>query len=102
MKKFLISAMFILCGFGLVNAQTAPAVKATSKTKVTNSKMAPVSSTKATVKTSTTKETVKTTAPMMKKDGTPDKRFKENKEAKEGPKKKDGTADMRFKANKKK
>jgi len=35
----------------------------------------------------------------LKKDGTPDKRFKENKPPK-GPLKKDGTADMRFKANK--
>lgn len=43
--------------------------------------------------------------PKMKKDGTPDKRFKENKEPKEaakpaGPLKKDGTPDMRHKANK--
>jgi hypothetical protein len=35
----------------------------------------------------------------LKKDGTPDKRYKENKSAK-GPMKKDGTADMRYKANK--
>ncbi|MCF6402038.1 hypothetical protein L3C95_04085 [Chitinophaga filiformis] len=39
----------------------------------------------------------------VKKDGTPDKRFKENKEAKtEGPKKADGTPDKRFKENKEK
>ncbi|MCR8556485.1 hypothetical protein KXD93_02470 [Mucilaginibacter sp. BJC16-A38] len=36
----------------------------------------------------------------LKKDGTPDKRFKENKAAKP-PLKKDGTPDMRYKANKK-
>ena len=37
----------------------------------------------------------------MKKDGTPDKRYKENKETKAaGPMKKDGTPDMRYKANK--
>lgn len=36
----------------------------------------------------------------LKKDGTPDKRFKENKKAK-GPLKKDGTPDKRFKENKK-
>lgn len=35
----------------------------------------------------------------LKKDGTPDKRFKNNKTPK-GPVKKDGTADMRYKANK--
>ena len=45
------------------------------------------------------------TAVPLKKDGTPDKRFKENKEVKTeakpaGPLKKDGTPDMRNKANK--
>ncbi|RFM25683.1 hypothetical protein [Deminuibacter soli] len=41
-----------------------------------------------------------------KKDGTPDMRYKENKDASKaaakpaGPTKKDGTADMRYKANK--
>ncbi|MRG43806.1 hypothetical protein GFS24_01705 [Chitinophaga sp. SYP-B3965] len=37
----------------------------------------------------------------LKKDGTKDKRFKENKKA-DGPLKKDGTPDKRFKENKKK
>ncbi|WP_162126379.1 hypothetical protein [Flavobacterium phycosphaerae] len=37
----------------------------------------------------------------LKKDGTPDKRFKESKTPK-GPLKKDGTPDKRFKENKKK
>lgn len=48
------------------------------------------------------KETKETKAQgPLKKDGTPDKRFKENKEAKtEGPKKQDGTPDKRFKENK--
>ncbi|OIR14314.1 hypothetical protein GALL_47810 [mine drainage metagenome] len=36
----------------------------------------------------------------LKKDGTPDKRFKENKETKEVHLKKDGTPDKRFKENK--
>jgi Ni/Co efflux regulator RcnB len=42
------------------------------------------------------------TAAPVKKDGTPDKRFKANKEAPKpaGPLKKDGTPDKRFKANK--
>lgn len=37
----------------------------------------------------------------MKKDGTPDRRYKDNKKMKAaaGPTKKDGTADMRYKAN---
>ncbi|MFT3687410.1 MAG: hypothetical protein QM783_21220 [Phycisphaerales bacterium] len=47
------------------------------------------------------KENKETKAP-LKKDGTPDKRFKENKEAKpKAPVKKDGTPDKRFKENKK-
>ena len=41
----------------------------------------------------------------VKKDGTPDMRYKENKESDKaklaGPLKKDGTADMRYKDNKK-
>jgi hypothetical protein len=38
----------------------------------------------------------------LKKDGTPDKRYKENKNPKPaaGPTKKDGTPDMRYKSNK--
>lgn len=37
--------------------------------------------------------------PKLKKDGTPDKRFKDNKKV-EGPLKKDGTPDKRYKSNK--
>ena len=41
----------------------------------------------------------------VKKDGTPDRRYKQNKDAAkpapQGPTKKDGTPDMRFKENKK-
>jgi len=40
-----------------------------------------------------------TTTQHLKKDGTPDKRFKANKTPK-GPLKKDGTPDKRYKANK--
>lgn len=39
-------------------------------------------------------------APKVKKDGTPDKRFKASKDT-TGPLKKDGSKDMRFKKNKK-
>lgn len=49
-----------------------------------------------------TMQTSKSSA-MMKKDGTPDKRYKANqmaKPAKAGPMKKDGTPDKRYKANK--
>lgn len=63
---------------------------------------------KKTTKTTTTKtkdSTMVKKAPMTKKDGTKDMRFKANKTsttttAPAGPTKKDGTADMRYKANK--
>jgi hypothetical protein len=45
------------------------------------------------------KEEAKKEEVKLKKDGTPDKRFKENKKA-EVKLKKDGTPDKRFKANK--
>lgn len=56
-------------------------------------------------KKTTAKPNNTTTAP-TKKDGTPDMRYKENKNKKDtvkikGPLKKDGTPDKRFKANKK-
>lgn len=44
--------------------------------------------------------TTKVDSAHLKKDGTPDKRFKENKTP-AGPLKKDGTPDKRYKANKK-
>ncbi len=51
----------------------------------------------ATKKTEKKAATTKMAGPKMKKDGTPDKRYKENN----GPKlKKDGTPDMRYKENK--
>ena len=60
-------------------------------------------------KSTSKKEETKTEAPAkstegqkLKKDGTPDKRYKENKEAKQPatPTKKDGTPDKRYKENK--
>jgi len=80
MKKILV---VLLTAFGLSMAsfvQTKPAEKA--KAPAANTAAAPV-----------------------KKDGTPDMRFKTNKEAAKattpaGPLKKDGTPDMRHKANK--
>lgn len=77
MKKFLTLAMAAFI-FLAAFAQTKPAEKATK---------------------TATKEVTKT-----KKDGTPDMRYKENKEKEKpkGPTKKDGTPDMRYKENKKK
>jgi hypothetical protein len=84
MKK-LLSAMSLVLGLGLATAQqTAPAAKTAAShptvKAVKPSKPAPA----------TTVATAK-----MKKDGTPDKRYKENKKLK-----KDGTLDKRYKENK--
>ena len=91
MKK-IFSLLVALSLFGAVTFAQKPAdVKAKPTTQVA----------KPDVKKSEKKEVKK--APLVKKDGTPDKRFKENKAAKPapaGPLKKDGTPDKRFKANK--
>ncbi len=93
MKK-IFSLLVALSLFGAVTfAQKPSDAKAKPTTQVV----------KPDVKKSEKKEVKK--APLVKKDGTPDKRFKENKEAKPapaaGPLKKDGTPDKRYKANKK-
>ena len=80
--------------FGYANAQT---IHKTSKKKATASTMA--------TKPAKTKKVEKTVSTKhVKADGTPDKRYKENKATAKaaGPMKKDGTPDMRYKANKKK
>jgi hypothetical protein len=75
MKKLFTVLAFALFGMSttFVNAQTTKKQEATTKTAV-----------------------------HTKKDGTVDKRYKENKSnaVVAGPTKKDGTADMRYKANK--
>jgi len=95
MKKLLIAAAMMIASTGIF-AQAQPKKDAKENSKMT------------TVKKDTTKAKV---VPMTKsgtptkKDGTPDMRYKANKDAATpapaGPKKKDGTADMRYKANKK-
>ncbi|CAA7386812.1 hypothetical protein [Chryseobacterium fistulae] len=81
MKK-LLTAMSLVLGLGLATAQqTMPATS---------------TNTKQTTKTVKAVES-KTAQPAakMKKDGTPDKRYKDNKKLK-----KDGTPDKRYKENK--
>ena len=87
MKKIIIALLFLAGTLGFTNAgaqQKATAKKpAASTTKAKDSAL------------------VKKTG--MKKDGTPDMRFKANLTAKTahiGPLKKDSTPDMRYKANK--
>ncbi len=81
MKK-LFSLLTLLAFMATVGMAQVPATKATSG--------------KTAVQT-------KTTAAPVKKDGTPDKRYKANQQPKPavaGPLKKDGTPDMRYKNNK--
>lgn len=108
MKKLLSFVAVALLGLSTTFAQTtAPAqtVKKTAKkveTKATTTVAGAKKETKAAATQTVT--STKTTAAAVKKDGTPDMRFKENKAkaaAAAGPLKKDGTADMRYKANKK-
>ncbi|KQT15542.1 hypothetical protein ASG31_14880 [Chryseobacterium sp. Leaf404] len=81
MKK-LITAVFLIIGLGIAQAQqVAPVTKAAPKTTKT-------------VKTVEAKPSAKPAA-KLKKDGTPDRRYKENQKLK-----KDGTPDKRFKVNK--
>lgn len=87
MKKIITALLFVMSTlfFTNVNAQQKTTKKATTKTSTVKAKDA----------------TMTKTAP-LKKDGTADMRYKENKmKAKPvGPLKKDGTADMRYKTNK--
>lgn len=89
MKKFLLALSLFLGTASFVSAQTKP--------------MTTPAKTAKTSKTDKAEKTTKATGmnPMMRKDGTPDKRYKENKTTApvEGPKKKDGTPDMRYKKN---
>ncbi|MEO6916690.1 MAG: hypothetical protein ABI151_14575 [Chitinophagaceae bacterium] len=77
MKKILLALSLFLGTASFVTAQTKPVTTTTKTARDTTRK------------------------PMMKKDGSPDKRYKENKmtEPVVGPKKKDGTPDMRYKNN---
>ncbi|WP_294251039.1 hypothetical protein [uncultured Chryseobacterium sp.] len=78
MKK-LFTAMAFVLGLGLATAQqTAPVKKAASSQTVKTVKARQPAATPAAAK--------------LKKDGTPDKRYKENKKLK-----KDGTPDKRYK-----
>jgi len=110
MKKLLLSALGLVGLISFSIAQTAPAKAATTPVKakmdvvkkdaktVTPAKVVTMQAPKPAATPVAAKPAV--AAAPLKKDGTPDKRFKTNQAA-SGPLKKDGTKDMRFKANKK-
>ncbi|HEY1200202.1 MAG TPA: hypothetical protein VGE79_04430 [Niastella sp.] len=86
MKKILVILCMLFACTGIGFAQTAPAKKDVAKKET---KKAPAKD---------------ATAGPVKKDGTPDMRYKKNQAAADTTvkhKKKDGTADKRFKENKK-
>jgi len=87
MKKIIAILMMVCFSTTMIFAQTTnPAAKN------------PATETKAAAPAAATTP-AKATVP-TKKDGTPDNRYKVNKDAPAGPTKKDGTPDMRYKANK--
>jgi hypothetical protein len=91
MKKILLTVSLLIAFAGFGFAQTTPAATGT-KTKKAKT---------ATTKTTTAPKTA-VTGP-AKKDGTPDMRYKTNKDAAKAPPvhlKKDGTPDKRYKENK--
>lgn len=92
MKKLLLAILVFMFSTGAMFAQTAKPAQEKGKMakKATNTGHQQVSAA-----TTTTAPAEGSTAKKMKKDGTPDKRYKENKHVK-----KDGTADKRFKENK--
>jgi len=115
MKKLLIVSILFI-GFilsGMAQTVTTPEKKLQSKNKVAPATKKPIpdktakvskTTTKAPAPSATkpaqdqTKSATKSTV-VLKKDGTPDKRYKNSTAA--GPLKKDGTPDMRYKENKK-
>ena len=81
-----LAFLFCLC-LTVAQAQTTTPAKTTKKPPVAKTATTPAKTTTA-------------TAGPLKKNGTPDMRYKANKTAPVGPTKKDGTPDMRYKANK--
>ena len=92
MKKFITFLFALAISTSFVFAQDAKKAPADKTVKTAPAKSEPA------------KTDAKASGP-TKKDGTPDMRYKENKDAKAaekpaGPTKKDGTPDKRYKANK--
>lgn len=111
MKKLMIAAAMMIGLASVANAQqvVTPAPKKVAVKPATTATAAPVAKVNTTAtKVVTAKPAVKPVAApapatagktvVLKKDGTPDKRYKTAKE--KVPLKKDGTPDKRFKANK--
>lgn len=104
MKKFFTILLVTLGSFAFMNAsaQQKKPVKKVSVSAKTKMEKTKAKTTEKKEKAEKKEEAHKT---MLKKNGTPDMRYKANKEAAKksaGPLKKNGTPDMRYKANKEK
>ena len=102
MKKLLFAFFLLLGSAGILNAQTPQTEKKVDKK--TEIKPAKIKTTTV-VKKSSDDEVLKAkkiskVKVHKKADGTPDKRYAENKKIKKVHNKKDGTPDMRYKVNK--
>lgn len=93
MKKIFLAIAIAAMGFGSLQAQTGAAAK--PATAATTVKSSPAKE-KTAVKPATETKTVATPGHKMKKDGTPDKRYANNRHLK-----KDGTPDKRHKEHRK-
>jgi hypothetical protein len=111
MKKLVLSALALVGFVSFSIAQTAaktatapskPKMEVVKKAAPTTAaaKVVAAPAAKTTAAPAAKPATVTAAAP-LKKDGTPDKRFKANQTAPAGPLKKDGTPDKRYNANKK-
>ncbi len=111
MKKLLLSTLALVgfASFSIAQTTAKKTTAAPAKPKmeiVKKDKTAPtakvvsIPAAKAAA-TPAVKPAIAANATTLKKDGTPDKRFKTNQKPPAGPVKKDGTPDKRFKANKK-
>jgi hypothetical protein len=102
MKKLIIAASMLLAFTSFSFAQTAPAKPAQKTTAKKESVSQHSATSTAPAQTSGSKSTTTTTGP-LKKDGTPDKRYKANDATTTSSThvKKDGTLDKRYKENKK-
>ena len=112
MKKLILGAAMLIGFSQFSNAQQVTPAKPVVKAKIAKEVSAtPQPKQPATVavvaKAPVKAKEVLTTKPtnaqgvVLKKDGTPDNRYKNAAPITKGPVKKDGTADLRFKANKK-
>ena len=88
MKKFL-TALSLVLGLGLASAQQVTSASAAQQVPPAKTRTAVV-----TKETKTAPAAVENYGMKMKKDGTPDKRYKANQHLK-----KDGTPDKRYKGN---